>query len=124
MSIARVPEAHEIRPVNEWHARPCSQEDLAALFCRLLEPSFANQRLKALDDRRKLGPVAEDLMGEGFRKSASLDEVDILGHGKVQAFVQAAAFAIALVWCDFLVHIRCHLVGVARVLQSALGCSS
>lgn len=108
VSVARLPETHKIRPVNERHARSRGEENLAALLCRLLQPSLADQRLEALDDRVQLGPVGKDVVGEGFRETANFDKADVFGHGEVQSLVCAAAFASAHVWCDFLVDVRGH----------------
>lgn len=94
--------------MNERHARPCGQEDLAALLGRLLEPSFADKRLETLDDRVQPSPVGEDVVGEGFRESSSLDEIEVFGHWKVEALIQSAAFASTHVWCNVFVHVRGH----------------
>ena len=82
VSVARLPETHEIRPVNERHARSRGEENLAALLCRLLQPSLADQRLEALDDRVQLGPVGKDVVGEGFRETANFDKADVFGQGR------------------------------------------
>ena len=68
--------------MNERHARSRGEENLAALLCRLLQPSLADQRLEALDDRVQLGPVGKDVVGEGFRETANFDKADVFGQGR------------------------------------------